>query len=215
MKSYFVKTPDIVQKLFSNYQWKVSTNQKEIYLTFDDGPIPEITPWVLQQLAQFQAKATFFCVGDNITKFPEIYDAVLQEKHGIGNHTFHHLNGWKTNSSYYVEDMDTCGFEIEKQQTPNTATNHLFFRPPYGKITPSQTKKILQKGYKIIFWDVLSGDFDQSLSKETCLENVIKNTQKGSIIVFHDSEKAFKNLEYVLPRFLEYFSKQGYVFKSL
>lgn len=215
MKTYFAKTPEIIEKLFSNYQWKVATNQKEIYLTFDDGPIPEITPWVLKQLAKFQAKATFFCVGDNISKYPEIYDAVLQEEHRIGNHTFHHLNGWKTKSNSYVENIDKCAFEIEKQQMKSVTKSDLLFRPPYGKITPSQRKKIVEKGYKIIFWDVLSGDFDQNISKETCLENVVNNTEKGSIIVFHDSEKAFKNLEYVLPRFLEYFSKKGYVFKSL
>lgn len=215
MKTYFAKTPEIIEKLFSNYQWKVATNQKEIYLTFDDGPIPEITPWVLKQLAKFQAKATFFCVGDNISKYPEIYDTVLQEKHRIGNHTFHHLNGWKTKSNSYVENIDKCAFEIEKQQMKSVTKSDLLFRPPYGKITPSQRKKIVEKGYKIIFWDVLSGDFDQNISKETCLENVVNNTEKGSIIVFHDSEKAFKNLEYVLPRFLEYFSKKGYVFKSL
>ncbi len=215
MKTYLVKTPKIIQQLFSKYQWKVTTDKKEIYLTFDDGPIPEITPWVLEQLQKYQAKATFFCVGDNVSKYPEVFNSVVQEGHAIGNHTFNHLNGWKTATNSYVENVEKCAVTIKKQQTKPIETNSLLFRPPHGKIKPSQAKKLLQKGYKIILWDVLSGDFDPGLSKETCLNRVLKNTQKGSIIVFHDSEKAFKNLEYVLPKTLEHFSKKGYVFKNL
>jgi len=215
MKAYFVKTPKIIQKIFSKYQWKVSTKKKEIYLTFDDGPIPEITPWVLEQLNKYQAKATFFCVGDNIGKYPEVFSSVLQENHRVGNHTFHHLNGWKTKTNSYIENVEKCEYIIKEQQKHSTEISNLLFRPPRGRMRVSQTKNLLQKGYKITLWDVLSGDFDQALSKESCLDHVLKNTQEGSIVVFHDSEKAFKNLEYVLPRTLEHFSKKGFVFKAL
>jgi peptidoglycan/xylan/chitin deacetylase (PgdA/CDA1 family) len=215
MKAYLVKTPKIIQKMFSNYHWKIATSKKEIYLTFDDGPIPEITPWVLEQLKAYQAKATFFCVGDNVCKYPDVFNSVFQEDHSIGNHTFHHLNGWKTATHAYLENVEKCTVTIKKQQSKTIEISNLLFRPPHGRIKTSQTKYLLQKGYKIILWDVLSGDFEQSLSKESCLDHVLKNTQEGSIIVFHDSEKAFKNLEYVLPRILEHFSKKGFVFKAL
>ena len=228
MKYYFAKTPLIIQKYFDNYTWKIATDKKEIYLTFDDGPIPEITTWVLQTLSKFKAKATFFCVGDNILKYPDIFKEIIDQNHTIGNHTFNHLQGWKTNTYKYLQNIEKTEdaikrlkIEVQKpktniKQTTNNkqlATN--LFRPPHGKIKSKQSKNLKNKGYRIIMWDVLSGDFDQNINKENCLQNVVKYTNKGSIIVFHDSEKAFKNLQYTLPKALEYFTKKGYVFKAL
>ena len=228
MKYYFAKTPIIIQKYFDNYTWKIATDKKEIYLTFDDGPIPEITTWVLQTLAKFNAKATFFCIGDNISKYPDIFKEIINQNHAIGNHTFNHLQGWKTNTYEYLQNIEKTKNLIKRlkieDQRPKTdvkppsnnkqlATN--LFRPPYGKISSKQSKTLINKGYEIIMWDVLSGDFDQNLNKESCLQNVTKNVNNGSIIVFHDSEKAFKNLEYTLPKTLEYFTKKGYIFKTL
>ncbi len=228
MNYYLAKTPIIIQKYFDNYTWKIATDKKEIYLTFDDGPIPEITTWVLQTLAKFNAKATFFCIGDNISKYPDIFKEIINQNHAIGNHTFNHLRGWKTNTYEYLQNIEKTENIIKKlkieDQRPKTgvkpttnnkqlATN--LFRPPYGKISSKQSKTLINKGYEIIMWDILSGDFDQNLNKESCLQNVTKNVNNGSIIVFHDSEKAFKNLEYTLPKTLEYFTKKGYIFKTL
>jgi peptidoglycan/xylan/chitin deacetylase (PgdA/CDA1 family) len=229
MSAYPVKTPRIIQSIFRKYKWCFPTDKnstsmidlqevpqvKEIYLTFDDGPIPEITPWVLKKLAEYKAKATFFCVGENVSKHPEIFRKIISEEHAIGNHTNNHLNGWRTNKKTYLYNIgkaeDIFSELAGKNQQPRTR----LFRPPYGKIKPNQANKILKNGYDIIMWDVLSGDFDLSLSKENCLKNVLKNANSGSIVVFHDSEKAFKNLEYVLPRTLEYFTEKGFVFKAI
>lgn len=213
MKTYLAKTPKIIRKLFSNYTWSVSTNNKELYLTFDDGPTPEITSWVLSELNKYNAKATFFCVGDNIVKYPDLFKDIIQQEHKVANHTFNHLNGWKSDNKYYFINIEQAE-EIIKNQGGRQSGSKLF-RPPYGKIRSSQEKVLRQKGYNIIMWDVLSGDFDQNLSKDNCLKNVINSAQKGSIIVFHDSIKSFKNLEYVLPKVLKYFIKKGYVFKAL
>jgi len=203
----WVKTHWIFKKLFSNYVWDIPNNENKVYLTFDDGPTPEITEWVLSKLNEYNAKATFFCIGDNIRKYPEIFQKVINEGHSIGNHTFNHLNGWKTNTNNYIENAMRCDNETRnsKLETQN------LFRPPYGKIKPSQSKILRKLGYKIIMWDVISYDFDATISKEQCLENVLKNVKSGSIIVFHDSKKAFFNLEYVLPRTLEFLKDKGYV----
>lgn len=194
----------MLKNLYSSATWRVSAFQKKIYLTFDDGPIPEITPWVLDVLKQHNATATFFCVGDNIKKHPAIYNRILHEKHRIGNHTFNHINGWNTDTPTYIENIEKCAAVA--------ATN--LFRPPYGKLKPSQVRW-LKKSYTIIMWDVLSGDYDKNTTPEQCLQNVCNNTRSGSIIVFHDSQKAFKNLEYTLPRFLHYAQEQGYEFERL
>lgn len=216
MKFYPVKTPKIIQNAFRSFIWSVPVDNnssdpscREIYLTFDDGPIPEITPWVLQTLSNFKAKATFFCIGKNVENHSNIFQKIIDEGHSIGNHTFNHLNGWKTNTQKYVNNVDKAETSFQSKTTTK------LFRPPYGKIKPSQAKKIIDKGYKIIMWSVLSGDFDQKLSKEDCFKNTVKNAKKGSIIVFHDSEKAFKNLQYTLPKTLQYFTDKGYEFKSL
>lgn len=240
MRTYPVKTPGIIRSLFGKYRWRFQTDKKttspqnkEIYLTFDDGPIQEITPWVLQNLSQYKAKATFFCIGENVKKYPKIFQKIISEKHSIGNHTYNHLNGWKTNKDEYLKSVEKAEISLQSsvgscqlsvfglqssvktQITKNKQLTTSLFRPPYGKIKINQANKILKKGYDIIMWDVLSGDFDLSISKEKCLKNVLKNTGSGSIVVFHDSKKAYKNLEYVLPKVLAYFTEKGYVFKAI
>lgn len=212
MRSYLVKTPGLVQKFFYNYSWRIKTSEKEIYLTFDDGPVPDFTPWVLKTLKEYQAKATFFCVGENIKKHPHIYEQIKDAGHSIGNHTFNHLVGWKTPTNKYVKNILKA--ESYLQDASDKKGNKLF-RPPHGRIRPLQAKILRKKGYKIIMWDVLSGDFDQSLSKKSCLEYTIKHINNGSIVVFHDSDKSFKNLDYVLPRVLEHFTDKGFKFKAL
>ncbi|MEM7102411.1 MAG: polysaccharide deacetylase family protein [Bacteroidota bacterium] len=201
---YLVKTPRFIQRLFPHFVWKVPTKQRELFLTFDDGPIPEVTPWVLKTLEQFNAKATFFCVGDNVKKHPEVYEQIIKKGHAVGNHTFNHFNGWQSESLPYCQNVQKCSKLVESR----------LFRPPYGRLKPTQAQ-IINRSYDIIMWDVLSGDFDQKLSKEQCLRNVIDYARKGSVVVFHDSIKAKENLMYVLPKVLEHFSKHGFTFRSL
>ena len=203
---YWIKTNRLIKRIFSNYVWDIPTVEKKVYLTFDDGPTPEITAWVLNQLKAFDAKATFFCIGNNIQKYPEIFNLILLNGHNIGNHTFNHYNGWKTKTRDYFENVLSCKEAIQQQ----TTDNRQLFRPPYGKIKKSQAKAILELGYKIIMWDILSADFDTTITPEKCLENVLKNVAPGSIIVFHDSAKAFKNLEYTLPRTLQFLKDNQY-----
>ena len=209
---YFVKTPNILKRVFSKLVWDIPTKDKTIYLTFDDGPTPEVTNWVVDQLNHYNAKATFFCIGKNITNHPDILKTIIQNGHTIGNHTNHHLNNWKVSSKTYVKDIEQT-HEILKQQIG--ANINRLFRPPYGKIRLKTAQKLQRKGFKIIMWDVLSADFDQSITPEKCLDNILKNTTNGSIIVCHDSVKAFENLKYALPKTLEHFSQQGYEFKAL
>ena len=210
MKFYWIKTRRIIKKIFSNYIWDVSNTEDgtTIYLTFDDGPIPEITEWVLKELKKYHVKATFFCIGDNIDKNPEIFKKVISDGHSIGNHTFNHLNGWKTASDVFIENTKLCEESIQKNSCYKLRST--IFRPPYGKIKASQSIKIRKLGYKIIMWDILSADFDPTISQEQCLENVLSNLRPGSIIVFHDSTKAFKNLEYVLPKTLAYLRENNF-----
>jgi peptidoglycan/xylan/chitin deacetylase (PgdA/CDA1 family) len=208
MSFYWIKTNALIKKIFSNYIWDVSNTENKIYLTFDDGPIPEITEWVFEELKKHNAKATFFCIGNNIEKYPEIFEKVINEGHSIGNHTLNHLNGWKTSTNEYVENVKLCESSISNPKSK-------LFRPPYGKIKTSQAKKLRQLGFKIIMWDVLSADYDTSISPEKCLDNVLKNVTPGSIIVFHDNVKAFPNLEYTLPRALKYWEAKGFIFGKL
>jgi peptidoglycan/xylan/chitin deacetylase (PgdA/CDA1 family) len=209
MHRYFIKTPWIVRKLFPSYIWKIPSSDKNVYLTFDDGPHPEITPWVLNELEKYNAPATFFCIGKNVEKYREIYNLLLNKGHAIGNHTFNHFNGWKTENEIYIKDVIMAKEFI----------NSTIFRPPYGKIKRVQSKEIKrvlsEKDSRIIMWDVLSGDFDKNFTPEQCYQNVIRNVSSGSIIVFHDSEKAFKNLHQALPRILNYLFENKYVFKKL
>lgn len=201
---YLVHTPQYVQALFPGLTWKMSTARQEIFLTFDDGPIPEVTPWVLDTLGAYNAKATFFCVGDNVRKYPDIFDQVVAQGHAVGNHTLNHLSGWSTENISYFNNIRHCARMVHSG----------LFRPPYGKLRPSQIQ-FLQRHYQIIMWDVLSADFDKDISPEDCFQNVIQNSGSGSIVVFHDSLKAETNLRYALPLVLDHFSKQGFLFSAL
>jgi peptidoglycan/xylan/chitin deacetylase (PgdA/CDA1 family) len=206
---YFVKTPWWLKKIYPHRLWDVDTEEKIVYLTFDDGPHPFATLFVLDVLKKFDAKATFFCIGKNVVDYPAIYQRILEEGHRAGNHTQHHLNGWKTTPEEYLADVSEAALNINSE----------LFRPPFGKIKRLQTsgisKAMNNRLAKIVMWDVLSGDFDESLSKEKCLENVTNKTKPGSIIVFHDSQKAFPRLEYTLPLFLQQFTGKGFTFRSL
>ena len=213
MKIAFAKTPKFVQWLFRKRIWAFSSSKNTVYITFDDGPIPEVTPWVLEQLKKYQAKATFFCIGDNVYKHPEVLEKIIADGHSIGNHTQQHLNGWKTPFEVYVNDIEKCNVAINSK-TEQQLDNKLY-RPPYGKMTSKQANFLLEKGYKIIMWDILSMDYNKSLSKEKCLDNVIRNIKPGSIIIFHDSLKAEKNLRYVLPKVLDCIKRQGYNCESI
>ncbi len=201
---YFVKTPRFVQNLFPQFLWRVPTEEKILFLTFDDGPIPEVTPWVLEQLRSFDAKATFFCVGQNVERHPDLLEAILAEGHVVGNHTHRHLNGWLSDHVPYFHDVRRCASLVRSE----------LFRPPYGRLHPRQIPFLLRH-YRIIMWDVLSGDFDQNLEAEDCFNNVVRHAGPGSIVVFHDSLKAGQRLRDALPRVLEHFADAGYRFHAL
>lgn len=209
----WIKTHSLVKKIFKNYTWEIPNNENKIYLTFDDGTTPETTNWILSELKKYNAKATFFCIGDNVKKYPAVFEKVIDDGHSIGNHSFNHLNGWKTKTNNYVSNVEACLAEFEKFK--NYTNQPKIFRPPYGKITPLQSKYLRRLGYKIILWDIISYDFDKSTSKEKCLQNVIQNSRSGSIIVFHDSQKAFENLKYVLPKVLYFLSQNQFAFEKL
>ncbi|MEP7266061.1 MAG: polysaccharide deacetylase family protein [Saprospiraceae bacterium] len=201
---YLIKTPKLIQNFFPNFIWQVPVKSKVMFLTFDDGPIPEVTPWVLDELANFKAKATFFCVGSNVRQHPDIFDKIVEHGHSVGNHTFNHINGWNSENLPYFHDVRNCANLVHSS----------LFRPPFGRLKPAQIQ-FLQRHYRIIMWDVLSADFDQEITKEQCLRNVLDHAEEGSIVVFHDSLKAKKNLSYTLPKVLDYFSRQGYTFECL
>lgn len=204
---YFVKTPWLIKKMYPGCQWQIEGTGKNLYLTFDDGPHPQATPFVLQELKKYDARATFFCIGKNVRDYFEIYRQILLASHKPGNHTFNHLNGWKTPDKKYLEDILQASKLIDSN----------LFRPPYGKITRFQLSALRGAGVnlKTIMWDVLSADFDETITPENCYLNVINNAAPGSIVTFHDSEKAFSRLEYALPRVLEYFTARGFQFKEI
>jgi peptidoglycan/xylan/chitin deacetylase (PgdA/CDA1 family) len=206
------RTPAILPWLFPSLTWRINTNQKELFLTFDDGPIPGPTEFVLETLKQFQAKATFFCIGDNIRKHPEIFKQIIKDGHRVGNHTYHHMKGWGTSTEKYINDVKMCGDQIASHVGYTNSTK--LFRPPYGRISGKQVDQ-LKSEYQIIMWDVLTSDYSQSMKPDTCLMGSIKATRPGSIIVFHDSLKAKKNMKYVLPNYLNHFSELGYTFELL
>lgn len=213
-----VKTPTAARKLFGAALWKVKTKDKVLYLTFDDGPIEEVTPQILDLLNQYNAKATFFCIGKNITAHPHLYERIIAEGHSIGNHTQNHLNGWQTENAQYYKSVEDCGKVMQQRANGHwqliEAQNTTFFRPPYGKLTITQYNHLKSK-YKIVMWDVLAFDFDLKVSKEQVLENVLKNTVAGSIIVFHDSLKAQEKVLYALPQVLAHYTQLGYRFERL
>jgi peptidoglycan-N-acetylglucosamine deacetylase len=199
-----VRPPEFLKKYYHKFIWNIDTNSNEIYLTFDDGPIPGPTEFVLDQLKLFDAHATFFCVGNNVRKNPHLYQRILNEGHATGNHTMNHVNGWMSSTEKYINEVSEAEPFIDSK----------LFRPPYGRIRKQQSEVLLNK-YKIIMWDVLSYDFSTSVTPTQCLSNVIGNSKQGSIIVFHDSVKAFPNLEYALPKCLEFFTNAGFQFKTL
>lgn len=202
---YFIKTPWLLKKLFPSLVWDIKTDEKILYLTFDDGPHPAATTFVLDHLKKYNAKATFFCIGKNVTADLYLYKRILDEGHRVGNHTQNHLNGWKVSNTEYFGDIAEAALHIDSK----------LFRPPYGKITPFEIKNLKHIGWKIIMWDVLSGDFDIHVTPQQCAENVVFRSRPGSIVVFHDSEKAFNRLQYALPKVLEHFSAKGYSFQPI
>ena len=203
---YFTKKPWILKQIYGDCMWEVKEEEKSIYLTFDDGPHPEDTPFILDQLEKYNAKATFFCLGRNVAAHPKIYKRLSDDGHSIGNHTYDHYDGWRTNNNIYFDDI------IKAKQL---ITSHLF-RPPYGHITRFEVKRLIdQFGLKTIMWTIMAGDFDSKTSGEECLHNVIDAATPGSIVVFHDNDSASKNMRYALPKALEYFKNNGYAFKSI
>lgn len=219
---YFVKAPRWLKLLYSNFVWEipVEKDEKILYLTFDDGPHPVATPFVLDTLKKYNAKATFFCIGNNVVTYPDIYKRSIEEGHTIGNHTYNHLNGWKVKDKEYVDDILKAAEVIDSK----------LFRPPYGRITKFQSAVLTGKlkntsaenlitkaggKFKIIMWSVLAGDWDNKITNEKCYENIVLHAKPGSIIVFHDSVKALERMQYALPKVLAYYQQQGYVFKSL
>ena len=206
---YFVKTPRWIRRMYDSYVWSIPGHEKIIYLTFDDGPHSQATPFVLTQLKQYQASGTFFCIGKNVVTHPDLYNQILNDGHAVGNHTYNHLNGWKTKTEIYMKDIALAAQHIKSE----------LFRPPYGRITSFQAQnlKTVMKGERsrVIMWDVLSGDFDMDITNDRCLSNVILSAGAGSIVVFHDSQKAFLKLQYALPRVLEFFAEKGYSFNAI
>lgn len=207
------KTNFLMRALYPDFIWRKDKQGKIIYLTFDDGPIPEITEFVLETLAQFNAKATFFCIGDNIRKNPHIFEKVISDGHTIGNHTYNHLRGWATDDEEYLANVKQCDAEISSKLKWDKNSKKLF-RPPHGRIKRSQAKFLLPE-YDIIMWDVLTADYDASLSPDTVLAKALQYTENGSIVLFHDSIKANKNMRFALLRFLEYFSEREFRFQSI
>jgi len=199
------RTPFILPLLYPTLIWKIPTVYKEIFLTFDDGPVPGPTEFVLDTLSQKNCKGSFFTIGDNVEKHPDIYQRILKEGHVVGNHTFNHVKGWSHSDEDYISNIKKCdqAFGYKSQ----------LFRPPYGRIKKSQISKLTD--YKIVMWDVLTSDYNDKLSPESCLKGSVKATRPGSVVVFHDSVKAEKNMRYALPRFIDHFLNQGFVFKPI
>lgn len=207
----FYRTPPIIRKIAPDLTWNIPTKEKSIYLTFDDGPIPRLTEYILSELSRFNAKATFFCVGDNIRKYPGLFHKLIEQGHAIGNHTFNHLKAWHTGRENYLENINKCRTEIQKHIE---LTGKALFRPPHGQWTPRSIKKLISD-YNVIMWDVLTYDFDKHHSAGYSLRKSIDSTQPGSIIVFHDNYKAESKLRTMLPEYLEHFSLRGYSFENL
>ena len=204
------KTPALLTWIYPSFLWKKQTNEKKLFLTFDDGPVEGITDYVLEELKKYNAKATFFCVGENIDKYPHVFQRIIDQQHQAGNHTFNHLNGWKTKNRSYVSNVEKCEEVINKNS--NNKSRKLF-RPPYGKIKFQQARKLSH--LQIVMWDVLTYDFDMNISAKDSLEKTIRYTRKGSIVIFHDSIKSEKKLKQMLPRYLDHFTQLGYQFEAL
>ena len=207
MRDYLIRTPGWLTRLYPQRTWRIPTQEKILYLTFDDGPHPQITEFVLQQLDHYQAKASFFCIGENVDRFPDTYNQILQAGHTIGNHTQRHVNGWKTSDRAYLQDVTEASQRISSD----------WFRPPYGRVRSTQVRLLKNRfpQLKIAMWDVLSGDFDRTKTGEWCAEQVIRKVEPGSIVVLHDSEKAWDRLQICLPILLRKFNELGYRFVGL
>ena len=205
------RAPFFLPWLYPTLTWRIPTTEKQLYLTFDDGPVRGPTDFVLETLSKNSIKATFFCIGDNVRKHPEVFKNVVAQGHVIGNHTFNHVKGWKTPLNDYVENTAQCDSIVEALNSKPGTTN--LFRPPYGRITRAQIKAL--SNYRIVMWDVLTHDYDQAKSPEACLINSIRATRNGSIVVFHDSLKAERNMSYALPRYIDHFLGKGYNFNVL
>ncbi|WP_246601896.1 polysaccharide deacetylase family protein [Hymenobacter profundi] len=210
------RMPALVRRLVPQGQWRmpVAAGEKTLYLTFDDGPIPDETPFVLEQLAGVGAQGTFFCVGDNVARHPDVARQVLAGGHRLGNHTYHHLNGWKTPTEEYLANVARCQQTLDSLAPPVVAEGRPLLRPPYGRIT-RPLAHTLAATHQLIMWDVLTYDFDVTYAPEQCLRTALRYSRPGAIVVFHDSLKASRNLRYVLPRYLQYFAERGYQFKAL
>lgn len=205
------RTPFFLPVLYPTLTWRIPARDKHIYLTFDDGPVEKPTRFVLDILKSYSARATFFCIGDNVRKHSHVLEEVIADGHRIGNHTFNHLNGWREPNRRFFENIDRCD-EILSQFLVHE--HRRLFRPPYGKITYPQIRKVTPR-YEVVMWDVLTKDYDRSSDPKFLLEKSLAATRPGSIVVFHDSLKALSNLEYMLPRYLEHFTREGYSFLSL
>lgn len=208
--SYLHKTPAYIQWLYSGIKWRKKSGKKLLYLTFDDGPVPEATPEILKILAERGVKASFFCVGDNVRKNPDLFLRIIKEGHVVGNHTYNHINGWKTDLQEYLKNVAAC-----KKAMEIVNIKSCLFRPPYGKIKRNQIYALKKAGYEVIMWDVLSGDFDKNLTAEDCLRKTVKSTSDGSVIIFHDSIKAIEKVRQVLPVYIEHFQSKGFSFATL
>jgi len=205
---YLIQTPKLLRALapkVAEWEMPVIEGQPTVYLTFDDGPHPTATPFVLDQLAHYQAQGTFFCIGKNVVEYPQVYERILQEGHTVGNHTHNHLKGFKTKTKEYVENTVQAARFIDSK----------LFRPPYGRIRSMQAAQLHELGYRIMMWTLLSGDFDIDLDPKRCLENVVFHLKPGDIVVFHDSQKAWDRMSYVLPRVLEFCKKNKWALKGL
>ena len=202
---YPIKVPQWVKNIAPGFVWDVPNEENKVFLTFDDGPHPEISPWVKEELEKFNARGTFFCIGDNVTKYPETYSD-LKKNHSVGNHTFNHLNGWRTGTNDYILNLEKCSEVMD--------TNSRLFRPPYGRIRRAQSK-LVKENHQIIMWDLLSGDFDKNISPKANAKKLVELVKPGSILVFHDSEKAWNNLRVMLPMVLEGISSKGLIMDKL
>jgi peptidoglycan-N-acetylglucosamine deacetylase len=206
----FFRTPRLLPIFYPRLEWRVKTIEKVIYLTFDDGPVPGPTEFVLDVLKRTEVKATFFCIGDNVRKHPGIYRQIIGAGHAVGNHTYNHLKGWVTGRAEYIENVQKCESQLFlSEQIPSSS----LFRPPYGRITRRQIQAL--SDFKIVMWDVLTHDYNQRIKKEECLRGSIRATRPGSIVVFHDSLKAERNMMYALPQYIEYFQSAGFRFEML
>ncbi|MBR2492171.1 MAG: polysaccharide deacetylase family protein [Paludibacteraceae bacterium] len=202
---FIEQMPDIIRKLYPSVLWRMGKNEKVIYLTFDDGPTAEVTHWILDKLNEFGIKATFFCIGNNAEKHPEILDEIRKNGHQVGIHGYSHVRGLYKKKDLYLDD-------IKKSQ--NIIKSNIF-RPSHGRIYPSQARELKKLGYKVVLWDVITRDYDQDLTEEEVLEIAKKYSRNGSIVVFHDSLKAEKNMKYAFPMAVKYWLENGYIFKTL